>query len=86
LAPLGGAPLPTRSALPSFATRPRLSSREQVVLHALTSGAALPDIAAELSVSPNTLKTQLRSIYRKVDAANRTEALEQAARHGLLPD
>lgn len=86
LAPLGGAPLPTRSALPSFATRPRLSSREQVVLHALTSGAALPDIAAELSVSPNTLKTQLRSIYRKLDAANRTEALEQAARHGLLPD
>ncbi|WP_431807660.1 LuxR C-terminal-related transcriptional regulator [Microbacterium paraoxydans] len=86
LAPLPGAPLPLRSALPSFATRPRLSSREQVVLHALTSGAPLPEIAAELSVSQNTLKTQLRSIYRKLDAGNRTEALEQAARHGLLPD
>lgn len=84
LAPIGGAPLPTRSSLPSFATRPQLSSRERVVLHALTSGATLPEIAAELSVSPNTLKTQLRSIYRKLDAGNRTEALEQAARHGLL--
>ncbi|MEV8170653.1 LuxR C-terminal-related transcriptional regulator [Microbacterium sp. NPDC077486] len=84
LAPIGGAPLPARSALPSFAARPRLSSREQVVLHALTTGAPLPEIAAELQVSPNTLKTQLRSIYRKLDAANRTEALEQAARHGLL--
>ncbi|MBP3977038.1 LuxR C-terminal-related transcriptional regulator [Microbacterium sp. BLY] len=86
LAPVGGAPLPTRAALPSLATRPRLSSREQVVLHALTTGAPLPEIAADLRVSLNTLKTQLRSIYRKLDAANRTEALEQAARHGLLPE
>ncbi len=85
LAPVGDPPLPIRSALPSFAARPKLSSREQVVLHALTTGAPLPEIAAELRVSPNTLKTQLRSIYRKLDAANRTEALEQAARHGLLP-
>lgn len=83
LAPAG--PLPSRSALPSFETRPQLSSREQVVLHALTTGAPLPEIATELSVSPNTLKTQLRSIYRKLGAGNRVEALEQAARHGLLP-
>lgn len=86
LAPTGRAALPLRSALPSFATRPRLSSREQVVLHALTSGAPLAAIAAELSVSRNTLKTQLRSIYRKLDARNRTEAMEQGARHGLLPE
>ncbi len=81
-----GRATPLRSALPSFATRPRLSSREQVVLRALTSGASRPGIADELSVSQNTLKTQLRSIYRKLGAHNRTEAMEQAARHGLLPD
>lgn len=86
LDPTGRAPFPLRSALPSFATRPRLSSREQVVLRALTSGAPLPAIAGELSVSPNTLKTQLRSIYRKLGAHNRTEAMEQAVRHGLLPE
>ncbi|PRB13250.1 LuxR C-terminal-related transcriptional regulator [Microbacterium sp. MYb62] len=86
LDPTGRAALPLRSALPSFASRPRLSSREQVVLQALTSGAPLPTIAAELSVSQNTLKTQLRSLYRKLSARNRTEAMEQAARHGLLPE
>ena len=86
LDPTGRATFPLRSALPSFATRPRLSSREQVVLRALTSGAPLPAIADELSVSQNTLKTQLRSIYRKLGAHNRTEAMEQAARHRLLPD
>lgn len=86
LDPTGRAPFPLRSALPSFATRPRLSSREQIVLRALTSGAPLPAIADDLRVSRNTLKTQLRSIYRKLGAHNRTEAMEQAARHGLLPD
>lgn len=86
LDPTGRATFPLRSALPSFATRPRLSSREQVVLRALRSGASLPVIADELSVSQNTLKTQLRSIYRKLGAHNRTEAMEQAARHGLLPE
>ncbi|WP_426171377.1 response regulator transcription factor [Microbacterium sp. DWRC1-3] len=86
LDPTGRGTFPLRSALPSFATRPRLSSREQIVLRALTSGASLPAIADELNVSQNTLKTQLRSIYRKLGAHNRTEAMEQAARHGLLPE
>ncbi|MCK8467565.1 LuxR C-terminal-related transcriptional regulator [Microbacterium sp. KSW4-16] len=86
LDPTGRATFPRRSALPSFESRPRLTPREQVVLRTLTSGAPLPTIAAELRVSQNTLKTQLRSIYRKLDAGNRSEALEQAARHGLLPD
>lgn len=86
LDPTGRGTFPLRSALPSFAARPRLSSREQVVLRALTSGASLPAIALDLRVSQNTLKTQLRSIYRKLGAHNRTEAVEQAARHGLLPE
>lgn len=84
LDPTGRADLPPLSALPSFAARPRLSRREQIVLRALTSGAPLPTIAGELRVSQNTLKTQLRSIYRKLGAHTRTEAMEQAARHGLL--
>lgn len=79
-------PLPRVAALPPIATRPRLSSRELVVLRALTSGVSLPDIAADLNVSQNTLKTQLRSIYRKLGAANRAEAVQQAAHHHLLSD
>lgn len=78
--------LPEAAVLPSISARPRLSSRERVVLRALASGSSLQAIAADLNVSQNTLKTQLRSIYRKVDAANRSEAVENAARHGLLSE
>jgi LuxR family maltose regulon positive regulatory protein len=74
------------AVLPSTSGRPRLSARERVVLRALTSGASLQSIAADLNVSPNTLKTQLRSIYRKLDARNRADAIEQAAKHDLLTD
>ena len=78
--------LPERAAFPATSTRPRLSSRETVVLRALTSGASLQAIATELSVSQNTLKTQLRSIYRKLEARNRAEAVEKAAEHDLLSE
>ncbi|MBT2484211.1 MULTISPECIES: LuxR C-terminal-related transcriptional regulator [unclassified Microbacterium] len=78
--------LPQTAALPSIAARPRLSSRELVVLRALTSGSSLQDIAADLNVSQNTLKTQLRSVYRKLGAANRAEAVQQAALHDLLSE
>jgi LuxR family maltose regulon positive regulatory protein len=78
--------LPAASALPSMSERPRLSSREKVVLRSLTTGSSLTDIAADLNVSQNTLKTQLRSIYRKLDAVNRSDAVEKAARLGLLSD
>lgn len=74
------------AVFPATSDRPRLSARELVVLRALTSGASLQSIAADLSVSQNTLKTQLRSIYRKLDARNRVDAIEQAAKHDLLTD
>lgn len=74
------------AVLPATSDRPRLSARELVVLRALTSGASLQSIAADLNVSQNTLKTQLRSIYRKLDARNRADAIEQAAKHDLLSD
>lgn len=76
--PLGDA------VLPGAADRPRLSSREQVVLRALTSGASLASIATDLTVSQNTVKTQLRSLYRKLGARNRSEAVEKAAEFDLL--
>ncbi|KJQ54302.1 helix-turn-helix transcriptional regulator [Microbacterium sp. SA39] len=72
--------------LPSMSTRPQLSSREKVVLRALTSGASLQSIAADLNVSQNTLKTQLRSIYRKLEAKNRSDAVEKAIGYSLLSE
>lgn len=82
----GAKSVPGRGVFPATSERPRLSSRERVVLRALTSGASLQSIAADLNVSPNTLKTQLRSIYRKLDARNRAEAIEKAAAYDLLAE
>lgn len=63
--------------------RPKLTPRELAVLQALARTSALSDIAAELFVSTNTVKTHLKSLYRKLDARNREEALTVAL-HGHL--
>jgi LuxR family transcriptional regulator, maltose regulon positive regulatory protein len=41
-------------------------------------------VARELYISVNTLKSHVKSIYRKLGAANRGEAIEAARRAGLL--
>lgn len=43
-------------------------------------------LAAALFVSPNTVKVQRRSAYRKLGASNREQALLRAAELGLLED
>ncbi len=57
-----------------------LSPQEQRVLRLLTAGRSNPEIAQELVVSVNTVKTQVQSIYRKLNVKGRWEARE-AARH-----
>ena len=57
-----------------------LSPQEQRVLRLLAGGRSNPEIAQELVVSVNTVKTQVQSIYRKLNVNSRWEARE-AARH-----
>lgn len=61
-----------------------LSGRESVVLGLLAEPLSLPEVAAELHVSVNTVKTQVRSVYRKLGVSGRREAVEQAHGLGLL--
>jgi len=61
-----------------------LSERELDVLRLLESDLAGPDIARELSVSVNTVRTHTRHIYAKLGATNRREAVREATRLGLL--
>ena len=60
----------------------QLSPAELRLLHLLPSHLSFPEIAEQLVVSPNTVKTQSRSIYRKfgVGSANRSCGLRQTGR------
>ena len=62
----------------------RLTPGELVVLRELPSLLSLREIADERCVSVNTIKTHLRSIYRKLDVTGRREAVAAAGRRGLL--
>jgi LuxR family transcriptional regulator, maltose regulon positive regulatory protein len=61
-----------------------LSDAELRVVRHLPSNLRATEIAAELCVSANTVRTHLRHIYAKLDVHNRTEAVTRARRLGLL--
>lgn len=61
-----------------------LSSRERKVLRGLAAGLSNAEIAAELVVSINTIRTQARSIYRKLNVHTRHEAVALARYWRLL--
>ncbi len=61
-----------------------LTDREQVVLRYLASTLSNAEIAAELYLSVNTVKTHQRMVYRKLGAAGRRDAVRRAKHHGLL--
>ncbi|TWH17614.1 LuxR family maltose regulon positive regulatory protein [Rhodococcus rhodochrous J45] len=88
LAELGG-PTGPDEAIGSVFTEPvthvELSRRETDVLELLALGSTHADIAKKLFVSHNTIKTQLRSIYRKLGVHTRVEAIGRARDLRLLP-
>lgn len=64
-----------------------LTPRELEVLRTLSRSESLPQMAADMSVSVNTVKTQLKSIYRKLGVSNREEAVAVALdRHLVATD
>jgi LuxR family maltose regulon positive regulatory protein len=65
-------------------TVPSLTRRESLVMTRLQSSASLEVIARGLNVSPNTVKTQVRSIYRKLGVSSRSEAVRVAFEWRLI--
>jgi LuxR family transcriptional regulator, maltose regulon positive regulatory protein len=61
-----------------------LSDRELTVLRYLTSHLTMKEIAAEIFVSTNTVKTHVKRIYMKLGVSSRMEALAEARRLGVL--
>jgi DNA-binding NarL/FixJ family response regulator len=64
--------------------RPSLTSREREVLRLIVEGAENNQIAAELVISPETVKTHVSSILEKLGADNRVQAAVRAVRAGLV--
>lgn len=61
-----------------------LSDREIAVLEAVAAGKANKVIAAQLSLSEDTVKGHLRSIFSKLDVNDRTQAVTVALRRGII--
>jgi LuxR family transcriptional regulator, maltose regulon positive regulatory protein len=61
-----------------------LSSTELRVLRYLPTNLSRPEIARELSVSVNTVNTHVRNIYAKLQATDRSSAVERARELRLL--
>jgi len=62
----------------------QLSEREMDVLKLMVEGLSNPEIAAELYLSPNTIKTHVRGIMNKLAVDDRVQAAVTALRTGLL--
>jgi DNA-binding NarL/FixJ family response regulator len=61
-----------------------LTARESEVLDLLSQGLSNKLIARKLNISEHTVKFHVSSIYTKLGAASRTDAVNKGARHGLI--
>jgi DNA-binding NarL/FixJ family response regulator len=63
-----------------------LSDREAEILALITQGKNNAEIAGLTYLSPNTVKSYVRNLYRKIDVSSRTQAVLWGIRHGFDPD
>jgi DNA-binding NarL/FixJ family response regulator len=75
---------PARAAADADGAVVELSERELEVLRLIVEGRDNAAIAAELYISPNTVKSHVASIFTKLDVENRLQASVQALRRGLV--
>lgn len=76
---------PTRPALTDWRGYPvTVTRREEEVLQAICDGCSTPEVASRLYLSQKTVKNHLASIYQKLDARDRTQAVLTALRLGIV--
>ncbi|MCW2759136.1 MAG: DNA-binding response regulator, partial [Nocardioidaceae bacterium] len=63
-----------------------LSERESEILALITQGLGNADVAARTFLSPNTVKSYVRNLYRKIEVSSRTQAVLWGINHGFAPD
>ena len=62
-----------------------ITGRERQVLQLLADGLSNKEIAAQLALSPNTVKTHVARLFEKLRVSRRTEAILLARELGLVP-
>lgn len=65
-------------------SKPSLTDREMDILWGIAKGFTYGELAEKLSISRQTVPVHIRNIYRKLQATNRSEAVFEAARLGLI--
>ena len=70
---------------PHWLERSGLSARELEVLGHMARGLSNQEIAEQLFVSQNTVKTHAARLYEKLEVKNRVQAIETGRRMGLIP-
>jgi DNA-binding NarL/FixJ family response regulator len=63
-----------------------LTDRESEILALITQGKSNAEVAALTFLSPNTVKSYIRTIYRKIDVSSRTQAVLWGVGNGFSPD
>ncbi len=63
-----------------------LTDRESEILALITQGKSNADVATLTYLSPNTIKSYIRTIYRKIDVSSRTQAVLWGVSNGFTPD
>ncbi len=63
-----------------------LSERESEILALITQGLNNADVAAQTFLTPNTVKSYIRTLYRKIEVSSRTQAVLWGIDHGFAPD
>ena len=83
-------PDPGEGAVPAAGEWPGrsdgLSARESEVMALIAQGLTNPQIAERAYISVNSVKTFIRSAYRKIGVERRAQAVLWATQHGFLPD
>jgi len=66
------------------ADKPSLTEREMDILWGIAKGFTYGELADNLAISRQTVPVHIRNIYRKLQATNRSEAVFEASRLGLI--
>jgi LuxR family transcriptional regulator, maltose regulon positive regulatory protein len=69
---------------PSVPGASALTTAELRLLPMLATHLSVPEIATDIFLSPHTIKSQMKSIYRKLDSSTRTQTVTRARELGLL--